>query len=70
MFLLAQQWRYIFYLINKVCLLDDKHVVVVGYSSMAKRSTASLVKYVRLLTEAGVLEKPAWLNAVQRCDAA
>jgi len=35
---------------------------------MAKRSTASLVKYVRLLTEAGVMEKPAWLNAVQRYD--
>ena len=48
--------------------MDDSDAALVGDSSMAKRSTASLVKYVRLLTEAGVLEKPAWLNAVQRCD--
>jgi len=34
---------------------------------MAKRSTADLVKYVKLLSEAGVMQRPTWLDAVTRC---
>jgi hypothetical protein len=33
---------------------------------MAKRSTAGLVKYVKFLMEAGVMERPMWLNALER----
>ncbi|KAL4516837.1 hypothetical protein Ndes2437B_g00940 [Nannochloris sp. 'desiccata'] len=33
---------------------------------MAKRSTAGLVKYVKFLMEAGVMERPLWLDALER----
>ena len=33
---------------------------------MAKRSTAGLVKYVKFLMEAGVMERPVWLDALER----
>lgn len=34
---------------------------------MAKRSTASLIKYVKFLMDAGAMERPVWLDAVVRC---
>ena len=35
---------------------------------MAKRSTAGLVKYVKFLMDAGVMQRPLWLDALERCE--
>lgn len=45
---------------------DAVHCSAQGKGNMAKRSTAELTKYVRLLAEAGVMKKPRWLESVER----
>lgn len=34
---------------------------------MSKRSAAGLVRYVKFLVEAGVMDRPVWLDVLERC---
>lgn len=46
-----------------------RRVVEIKNKTMAKRSSLEITKYVKRLSEAGVMKRPTWLEALERYDA-